>query len=56
MYVFEHRGQVVDVVPNKYNNIFFIPGTEGVLYDVADTGTFTVLITPRYTLPGGLMA
>lgn len=56
LYTMEYRGQAVDVVPNKYNTIYFIPGEDGAAYDVTDTGTFTVLITPRFTLPGGLVA
>lgn len=52
----EYRGDPVDVLPNKYNYIFFLPGEEGTAYDIADTGTFTVYVTPRWLLPGGAIA
>lgn len=55
-YTFEHRGDAVDVKPNKYNYIWFLPGESGAAYDITDTGAFQVFITPRWLLPGGLVA
>lgn len=56
LYDCEYRGDPVDVLPNKYNYIFFLPGEEGTAYDITDTGTFTVYVTPRWLLPGGMVA
>lgn len=52
----EVRGEAVDLEPHKYNTIFFLAGEEGTGYDITDTGTFTIYVTPRWTLPGGAIA
>lgn len=55
-YLFERRGDPVTLVPNKYNYIWLLQGEEGAQYDVTDTATVYVYITPRWLLPGGAVA
>jgi hypothetical protein len=52
----EFRGEPVNLVPNKYNYVWFLPGEEGQPYDVTDYATFVVYVTPRWVLPGGPVA
>jgi hypothetical protein len=56
LYRFEHTGEVVDLEPGQYNYIFLVQGEEQVAYPIADTATLAVYVTPRWLLPGGLVA
>jgi hypothetical protein len=52
----EFRGEPVNLLPGKYNYVWFLPGEEGQQYDITDYATFVVYVTPRWVLPGGPVA
>jgi hypothetical protein len=55
-YAPEFRGEPVNLEPHKYNYVWFLAGEEGQQYDITDTATFVVYVTPRWLLPGGPVA
>jgi hypothetical protein len=55
-YAPEFRGEPVNLEPHKFNYVWFLAGEEGQQYDITDTATFVVYVTPRFLLPGGPVA
>ncbi len=54
--IFEYQGEPVTLVPNAYNYVYLLQGAKDATYDVTDTATITLYITPRWLLPGGTIA
>lgn len=53
---FEHRGDVVNIVPGKLNYLWIMRSAEGGVYNRSLTHTLLIYITPRFLLPGGPFA
>lgn len=53
---FEFQGDETNVKPGKYNTVIYIPNEEGQGYSQSRTARIRCYVTPRWTLPGGLIA
>ena len=53
LYKFDVRGKPVTLRPNAYNYLFVLMAEEGQQYQVSQSGTLAVFVTPRWELPGG---
>jgi hypothetical protein len=56
LYHFHFEGEQLQAVPYKYNYLFVLNGEDNQQFTVANSSTVRVYVTPRWALPGGMVA